>query len=327
MKPRLAIIGAGISGLTLANNLQAQYNVRVFEKARGVGGRMSTRYTEPYAFDHGAQFFTARHKAFQSFIAPLISRGLIAAWEGKVITLQEGRKTTDRLWFEPHYVAVPHMNNLCKFLAADLNVTTGTEVSPLAVKARDGWHLSDKDGQALGIYDWVISTAPPVQTHRLFAAHPSYKNSLPEPRLLGCYTLMLGFNAPWRQAWMAAKVHASPIEWIAINSTKPGRNKAVTSIVAHSSNMWAEDHIDDDMGAAELFLRQEFERVSSININTADYVACHRWRYALVNAVKEFVPLVDHDSGLASTGDWYTFSRVEDAWLNAMKLADILLQK
>ncbi len=324
MKPRIAIIGAGISGLTLANGLHTSCDVKVFEKARGVGGRMSTRYADPFYFDHGTQFFTARSKAFKRFIAPLIGDGLIAPWEGKVITLQEDKKITDRLWFEPHYVAMPHMNSLCKFMATNLQITTGTEVAPLAQKMADGWHLADKDGGALGVYDWVISTAPPVQTQRLFAAHAMDANPLPESRLLGCYTLMIGFDTPWNKPWMAAKVHTSPIEWIAVNSSKPGRNDAVTSIVVHSSNAWAEEHIDDDMKTAEQFLRKEFESVSGIDTRTADYFSCHRWRYALVEEPKQCPPFMDAARGLASTGDWCTASRIEDAWLNATKLVTLI---
>jgi renalase len=50
----IAIIGGGISGLTVANILRDYANVTIFEKARGVGGRMSTRRTEHFNFDHGA---------------------------------------------------------------------------------------------------------------------------------------------------------------------------------------------------------------------------------------------------------------------------------
>ena len=57
---KIAIIGAGISGLTLAHQLKAHADIVVFEKARGVGGRMSTRYGDQFEFDHAAQFFTAR---------------------------------------------------------------------------------------------------------------------------------------------------------------------------------------------------------------------------------------------------------------------------
>ena len=49
---RIAIIGAGMSGLTVANQLKDIAKVELFEKSRGVSGRMSTRYAESYQFDH-----------------------------------------------------------------------------------------------------------------------------------------------------------------------------------------------------------------------------------------------------------------------------------
>ena len=59
-KQNIAIIGAGISGLSLANMLKDIANVKVFEKSRGFGGRVATRYSEDFEFDHGAQFFTIK---------------------------------------------------------------------------------------------------------------------------------------------------------------------------------------------------------------------------------------------------------------------------
>lgn len=324
MKPRIAIIGAGISGLTLAQNLKDCADISVYEKARGVGGRMSTRYADPFYFDHGAQFFTARSPLFQSFIAPFIADGLVKEWKGKVITFQAEKEVADRIWFEPHYVAVPNMNSLCKHLANGLNIHLGVEVSPLLAKADNGWQLCNKDGEILGVYDWVISTAPPAQTQRLFSACMQEWPSLLEAKLLGCYTLMIGFNHPWKQSWMAAKVHDSPIEWIAINSSKPGRNHAVTSILVHSNNIWAEEHIDDDMKEAEAFLCNEFKSITGIDTLDAAYLSCHRWRFAINDKQRELSPLIDYKKGIACTGDWCTASRIEDAWLNACNLSNSL---
>ncbi len=50
------IVGAGISGLTLAQRLQ-HFDCLVLEKSKGVGGRMATRRIESEFFDHGAQFY------------------------------------------------------------------------------------------------------------------------------------------------------------------------------------------------------------------------------------------------------------------------------
>ena len=198
------------------------------------------------------------------------------------------------------------------------------EVAPLTEKAADGWHLTDKDGKALGVFDWVISTAPPVQSERLFASHLPADHPMRSAQLLGCYTLMIGFNTPWEKSWIGAKIQNSPLEWIAINSTKPGRNNSVTSIVVHSSNPWAEEHIDDAMEPAEHFLREEFERVTQIATRAADYFSCHRWRYALVGEAQPRAAFMDATAGLASAGDWCSASRIEEAWLNAMQLAEQL---
>ena len=65
---KIAIIGAGLSGLVVAKTLGRHNEIHIFEKSRGVGGRMSTRYADPFQFDHGAQFFMARSQQFKEFV-------------------------------------------------------------------------------------------------------------------------------------------------------------------------------------------------------------------------------------------------------------------
>lgn len=324
MKQRVAVIGAGLSGLVIAKELATRFDVHVFEKARGVGGRMSTRYADPFYFDHGTQFFTARTEAFKALLAPYIAAGHVAEWSGKVITLEAGQKPMKNMWYEPHYVATPNMNSLCKILAEGCTVTCNTEAAPLSPRQADGWHLSDKNGASLGVFDWVISTAPPVQTLRLFAGHLPEQAGFAKVRLLGCYTLMVGFHQVWDKSWIAAKVREHPFQWIAVNSSKPARNSAVTTLVAHSDNQWAEAHIDDDMAQAQVFLVQQFEALTGIDCSKADYLSTHRWRYAITDEAKPQEPYIDAEKQLASSGDWCGASRIEDVWLAAKKLADYL---
>jgi renalase len=327
MKKRIAIIGAGISGLTLAHQLGNHADIVIFEKARGVGGRMSTRYADPFYFDHGAQFFTARSKAFQDFLTPYQNDGTIAQWDGKIIHLEVGKKPSKRLWFEPHWVATPNMNSLCKKLAEGCDILLGTEVAPLAQHPSGIWFLHDKHGAFLGEFDWVISTAPPAQTQALFQCHAVEHSSFSMGHMKACYTLMIGFNQPWNKQWIAAKVRNSPIEWIAINSTKPHRNKLVTAIVVHSRNDWADLHIDDDVMEAQKFLLTEFELVSGINCQNANYLSTHRWKYAIAEPTENLEFTLDSKHHLAATGDWISASRIEDAWLNAVSLARTLISK
>ena len=326
MRKRIAIIGAGMAGLVLANRLGVCADVSVFEKARGVGGRMSTRHNGQFTFDHGAQFFTIRDKKFAEYLAPWLASGLIQEWTGKVITLEAGKKITDRLWFEPHYVACPGMNSLCKKLAENVRVNLECEVAPLSDKGIEGWTLFNKNNQSIGTYDLVISTAPPIQTCRLFNAYLSQEARVRQSRLLACYTMMFGFSKKWDQSWMAARINNSPLEWIAVNSTKPGRNNDLTTLVVHSTNVWAEAHADDDLQEAETFLRDQLEQLLKMKLDRPDCFALHRWRYALLDKAHDDQtrdpPYFDSTLQLASAGDWGSRSRVEDVWLEANRLAD-----
>lgn len=42
-KQKIAIVGAGLAGLSAAKELESSAEVTVFDKSRGVGGRLATR--------------------------------------------------------------------------------------------------------------------------------------------------------------------------------------------------------------------------------------------------------------------------------------------
>jgi predicted NAD/FAD-dependent oxidoreductase len=96
----VAVIGAGISGLTCAQNLtDHDVPVTVFEKSRGVGGRMATRRSEHgAAFDHGAQYFTVRDERFQMIHVPRTRRGFHAERDRG----RQGKPRTSFRNYPPH---------------------------------------------------------------------------------------------------------------------------------------------------------------------------------------------------------------------------------
>jgi len=331
MKKKIAIIGAGIGGLTLALQLKQGADVTVFEKSRGLGGRMATRRVEDFSFDHGAQFFTAREAAFKRFLEPSLASGLVQEWKGKVITFAKGKKTWKRIWYEPHFVCSPGMNSLCKHIAEGVNVRVLCEVAPLRERKESAWELFDTGNNFLGAFDLVISTAPPLQTVRLFSPFLSPRSAIRDEKLLACYTLMVGISKPWAQSWIAAKVLDSPLDWIGINSSKPGRNPALTTIVAQTENSWAQNHVDDDQEKILSILRSELEAFLRVDLEGADHISLHRWRYAIHEKAPDDdfreTPYFDPDLQLASVGDWCGRSRIEDVWLGAYQLARKIIAK
>ena len=75
----VAILGAGMAGATAARSLaEAGLTVRVFDKGRGVGGRMATRRNAAMQFDHGAQFLRAHGHAFARRVEDWTLRGVVS---------------------------------------------------------------------------------------------------------------------------------------------------------------------------------------------------------------------------------------------------------
>ena len=182
---KIAIIGAGISGLTTAINLDKNYEITLFEKSRGAGGRICTRYTDSYNFDHGAQFFTARSPEFKEFLKPLINSGVIDNWKARLIEVRDNVIINRQQWNNdlPHYVGVPSMSSIGKYLSKNLNIKLNTEVS--IQKSPEGWKVVDCDGEVFGHYDWVISSIPAEQSLQLLRDYFSHHDALKQKKMLG----------------------------------------------------------------------------------------------------------------------------------------------
>ena len=81
----VAVLGAGLAGLSCARHLQQQgLEVRLFDKSRGPAGRMSTRRGDDWQCDHGAQYFTARNPDFRAEVARWEALGVAARWQPRL---------------------------------------------------------------------------------------------------------------------------------------------------------------------------------------------------------------------------------------------------
>ncbi|MBC7822907.1 MAG: FAD-dependent oxidoreductase, partial [Candidatus Parcubacteria bacterium] len=69
----IAVIGAGVAGLTCAQQLhQAGYRVVVIEKSRGMGGRLATRRLQGTHADHGVCYLKPKDDRFKALITTLL---------------------------------------------------------------------------------------------------------------------------------------------------------------------------------------------------------------------------------------------------------------
>ena len=320
---KIAIIGAGLSGLSAAHFLKDHVEITLFEKACSVSGRISTRYAGPYFFDYGAQYFTVRTRIFHDFIQPLISQGIIERWSPRYVKFDSDKIIERKNWRddEPRYVGVPGMNNIAKYMAEGLNINVNTRI--VSLQSGDAWQLIDESGQLYRDFDWVISTAPSPQTAKILTKKFKFYDDIKNVEMRACISLMLGFSENLSLEFEAAHVINSDLSWIAVNSHKPRRTDQFTLIV-HSSAKYSEKHLEDDRKTIMQHLINEAGHVIGHDVNIADYKTIHCWRYAN-NAKRENCHiLLDPELKLAACGDWCLGGRVEGAFVSAYNLVNFM---
>ena len=323
--PTVAIVGAGVSGLICARTLTDHgFPVTVFEKSRGVGGRMATRRTaDGLRFDHGAQYFTARDDRFRQYVESWIHDCVVKKWRERIVVLENGQITEEKTSID-RYVGVPGMNAICKHLAVDLDVKFKTRVAPLT-RHESRWHISSDDELKLGTFDSVVVTAPPTQTAALLFAVPPLADRARSTVMHGCWAVMLAFSQSLPLDFAGAFVHNSPLAWIARNSSKPDRGEHVETWILHASAEWTAEQLEATPEAVLSALVDEFWTTTGLSPVPAHYGVAHRWRYALPPEPLEDRCLFDAEMQVAACGDWCAGPRVEGAFLSGMAAAGRVL--
>lgn len=323
MSGTIAVIGAGITGLTLARYLQKKYDVYLYEKSWRPGGRMSTRLSGKFQFDHGAQYFTIRSSAFRKFLNKAIVAGIVRPWDARFVSLERHTTIKERETEEDIYVGVPSMNSVCSYLAEDLRIKCENEVIKCHF-SKGSWFLDLSNKTTVGPFCWLISTIPAHQNYEVFNREMPSFDELGRVRMAGCSTLMLGFEEPVGIDWQGALVSKSPIGWIGLDSSKPER-PANTSLVVQSTGMWGDENLNTDGSEIMSQLFIELKEISGIDGWSASYRSLHRWRYAGTPKAAGQKYFLDASKKLAICGDWCIKGRVEAAFESAAALAAEIL--
>ncbi|OIN92758.1 MAG: amine oxidase [Comamonadaceae bacterium CG1_02_60_18] len=330
-----------MAGIVCARTLQrAGHQVTVFEKSRGLGGRMATRDSAFGSFDHGAQYFTVRDARFLQVLQT--TPQLCKRWSANSIQVldEHGLVAAAGLpTHEAHWVAAPTMKSLVAgwaqpLLAADQvqlrNRVTLIERDALNVHQ---WQLHTEAGdggqQVFSGFDRVLLAIPSAQAQTLLQNSKLTANwcqRLDAVQVAPCWTLMLAFPQAVQPGlttlgpqWNAARSTHHRIAWLARESSKPGRS-TVERWTVQASAAWSQEHLHDDEARVQAKLIKAFTEVTGIRAEPA-HVDSQRWLYA-----KTLVPLGqshlwDARTGLGVCGDWCLGHRVEDAFVSGLELA------
>ena len=214
----IAIIGAGLAGLSLAKELKDLAEVTVFDENPQIGGRLRVLKLDAYDCDSASQYFTARKPVFKKFIKPMLQNNEIIQWKPRVMTIGDSKKAYKREWFEPHYRALPNINSLLNPLKEGLDIRCNTKIDSITYDTR--WTISCKNQNFPENFDYLILAIPPPLSLKMIPQNCSFISDLQAIEMKPMFGLCLLFDEDPKLKYQAAKIKHSVIDWMYIESSK-----------------------------------------------------------------------------------------------------------
>ena len=308
---KIAVVGAGISGLVCAKHLVAGgQEVTVLEKSRSLGGRCATRKFGDHVVDTGAQYFTVRD--------PIVRKEIeqVAGVQFKKITqpiLIAGKKGEVYREGEERFYIGNGNNRLGAMLADGLEIRKEVEVGVVTLVGKE-WEVAG------GRYDVVVSSAPWPQSAKILGGSQDAVGY--EPNL----TALLEYNGGWSGA-VYAQIDSSgedPLSWVACENAKVGRVvDGSTVYVIQASAKYSRENLEKKPEEWVGDLQARLEQAWGLNPEKRGQVMSHRWRYA--RRERDSGHPAELPKGLYLCGDSEVDSRLESVWRSGKETAEKIL--
>jgi hypothetical protein len=310
---RAGIVGAGIAGASCAGTLAAAgWDVDVFDKARGAGGRLSTRRTEQGWATLGSPFISARRDPFRSQLRDWVRQGWLAPVRGNIL---QGRATVSwaRAQLQNHYKPTIEPSQLVRKLLGTARLHTLAHVAALQPRT-----IILENGQVLNDYDCIICSVPTPQAVPLLDALPRLREHLGEAR----YRPVWSFLMRWKGGPTADVIKFDDhLLELAVRQTSDGEGLWAV----HSSHEFAEAYFEASF--EEAGTRAASALMGLLGLSwPVEVEAAHLWRHAIPETSAEGFWLGDRENRVALIGDGIAGVGVERAWESGVRLAQALIQ-
>ena len=323
---KIAIIGAGISGLAMAKELSKNdITIDIFEKSRGKGGRAGTKRVDNLNFDLGAQYLNNFDEKFHMVIEDMKKNNVIDIWNGKFGNLKEN--SIEPIFLEDKiYVGVPKMGTLVHYLfdkSVISNIFFKTKITDTEIRA-DKWVLIDSNGKEYDNYDYVICSIPAVQAKDIFNKYKNVVSKLNEVQYTPRYAIAIMLNTKLDFEYDGLfiekqKRNDKAIRWIARNNSKPGRGPEEIWVI-HTDKKWSLQNLERSNEFILNYVIEEFKEIMKLEELNVNKTFIHLWRYAIASKFLDENYLLIPGIKLGFCGDYFNGKNINSAYLSGTKL-------
>lgn len=318
---RVAVVGAGISGLACASTLKTRgAHVVVYEASRRPGGRAATEITPAGSFDYGAQYFTAQNSDFETWVSAWCDERIVEPWTAAVLAL-EGERTLDKTASVRRYIVRDGMQALGRRLSADLDVRLDATVTAVGRRG-NSWHLLDAQGQSLshGGCDAVVLAVP--RPGDLLGAAPELAQRANSIVWQPCWAALLAIEPASGFEFGGAFINDHPaLAWVAREDAKltPSTGGGERWVLQATAR-WSALHLNRTNEEAAEMLADAFAKRFNFGFRPK-FLSARRWLTAApANPLKDPF-LWDAWLKIGAVGDWCGGPRIEGAFLSGRALA------
>lgn len=306
-------MGAGIAGASCAGQLAAAgWAVDVFDKARGVGGRLSTRRLEQGWASLGSPFLSARREPFRGQLREWTRQGWLEPVRGDV---WQGRATISwsQAHLQNHYRPTIEPSKLVRELLGEAALHTHAPVASLRART-----IVMEDGQTHGDYDCVICSVPTPQAVPMLESLPLLRERVRDVRFRPVWSFLMRWDGG-----PAANVIRFDDHLLSLAVRQIADGPGLWTV--HSSHEFAETYLE----ASEM---EASNRAASALMGLlglpwpVEIEASHLWRHAQPADAAGGFWVSDRESRVALIGDGIAGEGVERAWESGTRLAQALIQ-
>ncbi|PWN06565.1 NAD(P)/FAD-dependent oxidoreductase [Rhodohalobacter mucosus] len=333
----IGIIGAGISGLTAGKILaEAGHDVTIFEKSRGYGGRMATRYagkSNQLKLDHGLSWFSPESDEFKAFTAEMLEKKLLRVWgrnfmfyDGEVLSSSNPNNESSL-----KYTAVGGMNTIGKHLSRWVDVQTEARVGGLTyignhrTKKRP-WMINMSSARTFEA-DAIIIATPAPQAYGIINTTIDEVDTLKIVREIDdinyspVLTLMLGFSKMDAPEWEGIVCRNSAIQFVSNESSKRDTGHKC-ALVVHASSAFSSANKDEDEERLTGKLTAALAEITGGWVTAPDWSQLHYWKYSTPKSFLEapFMEIQEKEAQLAVIGDYFNGRGIDAAYRSGLAL-------